>query len=86
MDLMNIIRKPSFLTKALNPSTQSYSLEVLALTQKKLQSGNFKNMYSRYSYEGKRKSIVPRVKNKESLKAMELGMQYEYKIQSDTFV
>ena len=74
MDLRNTIKKPSFITEVLSHTTQSYSLEILALGQKKLQSGNFKNLYSCYSYEGHRKgqSIVQRFKNKESLKAMEL--------------
>ena len=88
MDWKNKIKKPSFLKEVLSPTKQSYSLEILTLSQKKLEATSFKNLYSRYSYEGHRKSqnISQRVKNKKSLKAMDLGGQYKYEIQSDTFV
>ena len=90
MDWTNRNKKqaPPFLTEVLSPTKQSYSLEILTFGQEKVEAGSFKNQYSRYSYEGhrRRQNIIHRVKNKESLKAMELGRQCEYQIQSDTFV
>ena len=90
MDWTNTNKKqtPSFLTEVLNPTKQSYSLEILTFGQVKLEAGSFKNRYSRYSYEGhrRRQDIIHRIKNKESLRPVELGGQYEYQIQSDTFV
>ena len=90
MDWTNTNKKqtPSFLTEVLSPTKQSYSLEILTFGQVKLEAGSFKNRYSRYSYEGhrRRQDIIHRIKNKESLRPVELGGQYEYQIQSDTFV
>ena len=90
MDWTNKNKKqsPSFIKEVLSPSKQSYSLEILTLGQKSFEAVSFKNPYSRYSYEGhrRRQNIMQRVRNKESLRTVELVGQCEYQIQSDTFL
>ena len=79
-------QNPSFIQQVLNPSTNSYSLEIMSFGQANMDVHKIRNRYSRYSYDGHRtnKNILQRVNRKESIKSTDSVGQFE--IQSETFV